>query len=81
LQLNAQVIMDTCQDVGQLASLRNLALGAEALNPATLAQAQHMIPHAVVYNCYGEHPQILHYKHQWGMVCASPAPCLFKNYE
>ena len=50
----AQVIMDTCQDAGQLASLRNLALGAEALNPATLAQAQRMIPHAVVYNCYGE---------------------------
>ena len=46
--------MDTCKDAGQLASLRNLALGAEALNPATLAQAQRMIPHAVVYNCYGE---------------------------
>jgi hypothetical protein len=46
--------MDTCQDAEQLASLRNLALGAEALNPATLAQAQRMIPHAVVHNCYGE---------------------------
>jgi hypothetical protein len=50
---NAQVIMDTCQDAAQLASLRNLALGAEALNPATLAQAQRMIPDAVIYNCYG----------------------------
>ncbi len=45
--------MDTCRDAGQLASLRNLALGAEALNPATLALARRMAPHAVVYNCYG----------------------------
>ncbi len=45
--------MDTCQDAAQLASLRNLALGAEALNPATLAQAQRMIPNAAIYNCYG----------------------------
>ena len=45
--------MDTCQDVAQLASLRNLALGAEALNPATLAKAQQMAPNAVIYNCYG----------------------------
>ena len=43
--------MDTCQDAAQLASLRNLALGAEALNPATLAKAQRMAPHAIVYNC------------------------------
>ena len=50
-----QVIMDTCQDAAELASLRNLALGAEALNPATLAMAQRMSPHAVIYNCYGEH--------------------------
>ena len=48
-----QVIMDTCQDAAQLASLRNLALGAEALNPATLAKAQQMAPEAVIYNCYG----------------------------
>jgi hypothetical protein len=48
------VITDTCQDPSELASLRNLALGAEALNPATLANAQRMAPNAVVYNCYGE---------------------------
>jgi non-ribosomal peptide synthetase component F len=52
----AQVIMDTCQDAQQLASLRNLALGAEALNPATLANAQRMAPQAVIFNCYGERP-------------------------
>ena len=46
--------MDTCQDPAELASLRNLALGAEALNPATLANAQRMAPNAVVYNCYGK---------------------------
>jgi hypothetical protein len=46
--------MDTCKDATQLASLQNLALGAEALNPATLAQAQRMIPNAAIYNCYGE---------------------------
>ena len=45
--------MDTCQDASQLASLRNLALGAEALNPATLAAAKRMAPQATIYNCYG----------------------------
>ena len=46
--------MDTCQDATQLASLRNLALGAEALNPATLKEAQRMAPNAAIYNVYGE---------------------------
>lgn len=45
--------MDTCQDATELASLRNLALGAEALNPATLVKAQHMAPNATIFNCYG----------------------------
>ena len=45
--------MDTCRDASQLASLRNLALGAEALNPATLAAAKRMAPQATIYNCYG----------------------------
>ena len=51
----AQVIMDTCQDATELASLRNLALGAEALNPATLVKAQRMAPSATIFNCYGRH--------------------------
>ena len=80
MQLTAQVIMDTCQDTGQLASLRNLALGAEALNPATLAQAQRMIPHAVVYNCYGEHPQIPCSRAPMGNDLYIPCPCLFQTY-
>ena len=67
-----QVIMDTCQDAQQLASLRNLALGAEALNPATLANAQRMAPNAVAYNCYGEHPYPRAPMHK--AICASPAP-------
>jgi acyl-CoA synthetase (AMP-forming)/AMP-acid ligase II len=50
---DAQVIMDTCQDAAELTSLHNLALGAEALNPATLANAQRMAPNAAIYNCYG----------------------------
>ena len=45
--------MDTCRDTTQLASLRNLALGAEALNPTTLAAAKRMVPQATIYNCYG----------------------------
>ena len=48
-----QVLMDTCRDASQLASLRNLALGAEALIPATLAAAKRMAPQATIYNCYG----------------------------
>jgi hypothetical protein len=45
--------METCQDYSELASLRNLALGAEALHPATLAKAQRMAPAAAIFNCYG----------------------------
>ena len=53
LRCHLQVLMDTCRDASQLASLRNLALGAEALNPATLAATKRMAPHATIYNCYG----------------------------
>ena len=45
--------METCQDPSELASLRNLALGAEALHPATLVKAQRMAPAAAIFNCYG----------------------------
>ncbi len=45
--------MDTCRDAAQLTSLRNLAIGAEALNPATLALAQRLMPQVALYNCYG----------------------------
>ena len=48
-----QVLMDTCRDAAELGSLKCLALGGEALNPATLARAQQMVPHCAVRNCYG----------------------------
>ena len=48
-----QVLMDTCRDAAELGSLKCLALGGEALNPATLARAQQMVPRCAIRNCYG----------------------------
>ena len=49
-----QVILDTCQDPAQLASLQHLTLGGEVLNPTLLAQARRMMPQAALFNVYGE---------------------------
>ena len=48
-----QMMLDTCKDPSQLASLHSVFTGGEVLNPATLALAQRLVPQVNVLNVYG----------------------------
>ena len=47
------MLVDTCEDMSQLSSLRTILLGAEVVNPINLAAARLKLPRATIHNGYG----------------------------